>query len=110
MVRAILILLAIIVARPAFADPDETENKSLGFAMGLSVGGTVGGIALTAAAFAMDRPSSAAPWLASVGVTAALVMPTAGHWYARDSMRDGTVGSYCGSRAEASSCSVARCG
>lgn len=93
MLRAAIIL--ILLVRPAVADSEVGgDDKSLGVAMGLSLGGTLGGLALTGAAFAMDRSSKAAPWLASFGLTAALVMPSAGHWYAHDSMRDGTIGGY----------------
>lgn len=95
MLRVAVLLLAISFARSAHADPDVvSDDKSLGVAMGFSVGGTVAGLALVGTAFAIDRSNSVAPYLASLGLTAALVMPSAGHWYARDSMRDGTLGGY----------------
>ncbi len=95
MLRAAIMLLTISLARPAFAESEVVGgDKSLGVAMGLSLGGTLGGLALAGAVFTMDRPSRIGPWVASFGLTTALVMPSAGHWYARDSMSEGTLGGY----------------
>lgn len=94
-----LVLAAALVATcvtTARADGDgAAQDKSMGVAMGLSAGGTAAGLALATFALVDDgMPADLRRWTFALGGTAALVMPTAGHWYATGHFGGGTVGGY----------------
>ena len=92
-----LTLLAVIASTGTARgdDASEANGKSMSVAMGLSAGGTAAGLALaTLGVASSDLSRNARTVLFGFGATAALVMPIAGHWYARGSVRDGSLGSY----------------
>ena len=94
---AAAVMLVALASSARAGDPDvpDLDDKSMGVAMGLSLGGTLGGLALATGGILADgAPHDLRVGMFAVGGTAALVMPTAGHWYARGSTQDGTVGSY----------------
>ena len=76
-------------------DDASRNDKSMSVAMGLSAGGTAAGLGLaTLGVASSDLSGNARAVLFAFGATAALVMPITGHWYARSSVRDGSLGSY----------------
>jgi hypothetical protein len=89
-------IVAMIVAGAgsARAEPEGANDKRLGVGLGLSLGGTVAGVAVAASAFALRADHPARDVLFATGGTAALVMPTAGHWYARGRLGGWTAGAY----------------
>lgn len=94
----IALVSALVLGSAAIAragDASGPSERSMGVAMGLSAGGTVAGLGLAGLALADDGMSiDLRRWTMSFGLTAALVMPTAGHWYANGHFGGATTGAY----------------
>ena len=82
--RFAVLAVLLVLARPAAADGSESDERSPGAAVALSLVPTLGGIALTAWGSTLDERGDGEEIVVGTGLVIANLGPTFGNVYARD--------------------------